>query len=185
MISFIIPVHNEVDNLQWHHEKITTHLEALNLTYEIIYVNDGSTDSSLEILKKLSKEKGVYYISFSRNFGKEAATTAGLKKARGDAVIIIDADGQHPIELIDTFIKEWQAGYQVVIGIRESNKGEGFIKAYGSKLFYAILRSLGANNSTASGLTDFRLIDRRVVDEYNKLTEHNRITRNLIDWLGF
>lgn len=184
-ISIIIPVHNEAENLQWHHDKIVSHLNARRYVYEIIYVNDGSTDTSLQILKQLSQDANTHFISFSRNFGKEAATTAGLKKAKGDAVVIIDGDGQHPIELIDTFVEEWNAGYQLVIGIRESNKGEGLIKAYGSKLFYAILRSLGANNSTASGLTDFRLIDRRVVDEYNKLTEHNRITRNLIDWLGF
>jgi dolichol-phosphate mannosyltransferase len=181
----IIPVHNEQENLEWHHDKILKHLKTLDLTFEIIYVNDGSTDNSLSILKKLSKDTQTHFISFSRNFGKESATTAGLKKAKGEAIVIIDGDGQHPIELIDTFIKEWEAGYQVVIGVRESNKGEGIIKAFGSKLFYAFLRVLGSNESTVSGLTDFRLLDRRVVDEYNKLTEHNRIARNLIDWLGF
>ncbi len=185
LISFIIPVHNERENLEWHHAKILKHLKTLDITFEVIYVNDGSTDDSLSILKKLGKDTHTHFISFSRNFGKEAATTAGLRKAKGDAVIIIDADGQHPIEMIDTFIEEWQSGNQVVIGVRKSNAGEGFIKAYGSRLFYAFLRVLNTDNSTVSGLTDFRLIDRRVVDEFNKLTEHNRITRNLIDWLGF
>lgn len=185
LISLIVPVHNEQENLEWHHKKILGHLKTLDAAFEVIYVNDGSTDASLTILKKLSKDNHTSYISFSRNFGKESATTAGLKKSKGAAAVIIDGDGQHPIELIDTFIEEWQAGYQVVIGVRESNKGEGVIKAFGSKLFYAFLRLLGSNDSTVSGLTDFRLIDRKVIDEYNKLTEHNRIARNLIDWLGF
>jgi len=186
LLSIVIPVHNEVANLEWHHGKIIEYLNSRKLSYEIIYVDDGSTDDSLQILKKLAKQqKSTHYISFSRNFGKEAATTAGIRKAKGDAVVLIDADGQHPIELVGTFIEEWRKGYQVVIGVRESNQGEGFVKAFGSKLFYASLRTLGSNASTQSGLTDFRLIDRKVADEFNKLTEHNRVTRNLIDWLGY
>lgn len=184
--SLIIPVHNESENIRWHHENISAFLAGKNLHYEILYINDGSSDDSLELIKDIAKgDSSVGYISFSRNFGKEAATSAGLRKAKGDAAIIIDADGQHPIELIDDFIKEWTAGYQVVIGLRQSNKGEGIVKAAGSRLFYKILRALGSNSSTQTGLTDFRLLDRKVIDEYNKLSEHNRITRNLIDWLGF
>lgn len=185
LLSIIIPVHNEAQNLMWHHDIIVDHMKKLNQDIEIIYVDDGSTDESLDIIKNLSKHKNVGYITFSRNFGKEAATTAGLAKCQGEAAIMIDADGQHPIELVDKFINEWKNGYQVVIGVRESNTGEGFVKYIGSKFFYWILRVIGNTGNTDHGMTDFRLIDRRVIDEYNKLTEHNRITRNLIDWLGF
>lgn len=186
LLSIIIPVHNEADNIAWHHQHITKFLVAQSINAEFIYVNDGSSDSSLDLIKQLAQgDSTVHYISFSRNFGKEAATTAGLRRAKGDAAILIDADGQHPIELIGSFIKEWLAGYDVVVGMRQSNQSEGFVKALGSKLFYLFLRVLGSGTSTQSGLTDFRLIDRKVVDEYNRLTEHNRLTRNLIDWLGY
>lgn len=185
-ISMIIPVHNEEANLSWHHKRITDTLDKLDCRYEIIYVNDGSNDKSLEILKQLSKNASrTRYLSFSRNFGKEAATTAGLLACKGDAAIMIDADGQHPIELVETFVDEWHKGYKTVIGVRTTNKRAGAVKNGGSKLFYAILRILGADDSVQHGLTDFRLVDRQIIDEYARLTEHNRVTRNLLDWLGF
>ncbi len=185
-ISMIIPVHNEEANLSWHHKRITDTLDKLDCRYEIIYVNDGSNDKSLEILKQLSKNASrARYLSFSRNFGKEAATTAGLLACKGDAAIMIDADGQHPIELVETFVDEWHKGYKTVIGVRTTNKRAGAVKNGGSKLFYAILRILGADDSVQHGLTDFRLVDRQIIDEYARLTEHNRVTRNLLDWLGF
>lgn len=185
-LSLVIPVHNEEKNLSWHHEKIREYLTSSNLLYEVIYVDDGSSDNSLDIIKQLSEtDTSVRYLSFSRNFGKEAATTAGLRKAAGDAAVIIDADGQHPVETISTFVEKWRAGAKIVIGVRKNSKKEGLLKSIGSHLFYFILKMLGANESSQQGLTDFRLIDRQVIDEYNKLTEHNRISRNLIDWLGF
>lgn len=184
--SLIIPVHNESGNIVWHHEKIVRFLTVNNLNYEILYINDGSSDDSIEQIKLVAKDdNAVRYVSFSRNFGKEAATTAGLRRARGDAAIVIDADGQHPIETVAEFIKKWQQGAQVVIGIRQNDKGGGIVKTLGSHLFYAFLRFLGNNTSSQTGLTDFRLLDRKVIDEFNKLTEHNRVSRNLIDWLGF
>lgn len=185
LLSLIIPVHNEEANLLWHHGVIVSYMAKIKQEFEIIYVDDGSTDTSLDIIKKLSTKPNVSFLSFSRNFGKEAATTAGIAKSRGDAAIMIDADGQHPIELVETFIDEWKNGFQVIVGVRKSNTGEGLIKAVGSKLFYWMLRIISGTESSTSGMTDFRLIDRCVIDEYNKLTEHNRITRNLIDWLGF
>lgn len=97
---------------------------------------------------------------------------------------MLDADGQHPVELLPKFFTKWEEGYQVVVGVRKANIGEGYIKRYGSKVFYKILNSL-TNGNTVPGSTDFRLIDRRVADEFNKLTERGRITRGLIDWLGF
>lgn len=186
-ISVIIPVHNEQDNLVWHHGVVSSYLSSHDIDYELVYVDDGSTDSSLEIIRKLHEEnsKNVRFVALSRNFGKEAAMSAGIHASKGDAAIIIDADGQHPIELVDDFIKKWKEGFDVVIGVRESNEGEGIIKRYGSNLFHLTLRLINGRESTLPGSTDFRLIDRKVIDEYNKLTERNRITRNLIDWLGF
>lgn len=184
-ISLIIPVYNEESNLKWHHEKIDKHLKNLSYKYEILYVDDGSSDQSFNIIRQLVlKYKEVRYVRLSRNFGKEAATSAGLNYCVGDAAIIIDADGQHPIECIDTFIKHWENGSDVVVGVRESNKGEGFVKKYGSIVFYKILNML-TNDTTTPSSTDFRLIDRKVIREFNKLTERTRITRGLIDWLGF
>lgn len=186
LVSVVIPVHNEEANIDWFHEKLTGQLKKLSAyEFEIIYVDDGSTDNSATKIKSLSRfDKLTRFLQFSRNFGKEAATTAGLNYSKGDAAIMIDADGQHPIELIPKFLDEWQKGYEVIIGIRQSNKKEGFIKRYGSKLFYSMLSKMtGAKGITGS--TDFRLIDRKVVNEFNRLTEHNRMTRGLIDWLGF
>ncbi len=186
LISVIVPFFNESENLEWHHKKMVNYLKMLPVNYEFVYINDGSSDGSLEIIKKIAKnDSTVQYISFSRNFGKEAATTAGLAKAKGDAAVIIDADGQHPIELVGTFIEEWKNGYATVIGVRTEDGESSLMKKIGSHAFYFILRLLGSDNSSQHGLTDFRLIDRKIINEYNRLSEHNRITRNLLDWLGF
>lgn len=184
-ISIIIPAYNESENIQWHHKEIQKYLQANNLRYEIVYVNDGSSDDTLQILKTIVKEStNTRFISFSRNFGKESATAAGIAKARGDVALIIDADGQHPIELLGTFLQKHREGYEVVAGVRQSNSGEGVVKRYGSKLFYALLKIVSGKSGVA-GSTDFRLIDRKVMDAFNDMTERNRVTRNLIDWLGF
>lgn len=186
LISVVIPVHNEAVNIAWHHQVLEEYFVSRKLNYELVYVDDGSTDSSVAEIKQLAKKdsKTVRYLSLSRNFGKEAAVSAGIHHVRGAAAVIIDADGQHPIELVDQFIQKWQEGYDVVIGLRTSNKGEGFTKKYGSKTFHILLRLINGRD-TLPGSTDFRLIDRKVINEYNKLTERNRLTRNLIDWLGF
>lgn len=187
-ISIVIPIHNESANIVWHFNNINKTIDLLkDYSFEFVYVDDGSIDDSVEIIKHLHKNnpKKVRYVALSRNFGKEPAVSAGLSHATGDAVLIIDGDGQHPIELLETFLEKWALGFDLVIGIRSSNQGEGSIKKYGSKLFYALLRLINGKQSAIPGITDFRLIDRKVVDEYNKLTERNRIARNLMDWLGF
>lgn len=185
LLSVVIPVYNEAANLSWHHEKIRKHLSGIGLRHEIIYVDDGSSDDSISQIKKIAKkDAATRYAKLSRNFGKEAATSAGLKLSKGDAVLIIDADGQHPIEMLPNFLKKWNDGAEVVVGVRTANNKEGAIKRYGSKLFYFILDKLTIGEIVPSS-TDFRLIDRKVVDEFNMLTERNRITRGLVDWLGF
>ncbi len=185
-ISIVIPIFNESNNIVSTYDSINNSLKKNSkYSYEIIMINDGSTDETASIASGLSsKTVHTKYIEFSRNFGKEAATSAGLQYATGDAAIMLDADGQHPIEIINSFIQKWEDGYDVVIGIRESNKGEGFIKKYGSRLFYKIL-SIISDGNTVPNSTDFRLIDRKVIAEFNKLTERGRMTRGLIDWLGF
>lgn len=185
LLSLIIPVYNEEQNLLWHHTQITDYLKSLRITYEVVYVDDGSSDNSLPLLKQLAaRDQRVRFISFSRNFGKEQATSAGLHAAKGQTAVMIDADGQHPIEMVGEFIEKWKQGSKVVIGIRTANHNEGFIKRYGSKLFNIIINSV-TSHGTPRGSTDFRLLDRQVIDEFCKLNEHNRITRGLIDWLGF
>lgn len=185
MISIVIPVHNEQDNLRWQHENILSFAADLKYNVEVILVDDGSTDDSLQIIKELcASSKQTHFISLSRNFGKEAATSAGIAHAKGDALVIMDADGQHPIELLKEFITNWEEGYEVLIGVRTKNRGEGFVKRFGSKSFYWLLRFIGGK-TIVPGSTDFRLIDRKVVDQFKELTERNRVTRDLIDWLGY
>lgn len=186
LLSIIIPIHNEAEGIENFLEKsVLPVLDKLDYNYELILVNDGSTDGTLKILQDFAKKyPKTKVLSFSRNFGKEPALSAGLKYAKGDAAITMDADGQQPPKLIPDFIKKWEQGAEIVTGVRDHYTKHGLIPRLGSKLFYALLRLFG-NKSTVPGSTDFRLIDRVVIDEFNKLSEHNRITRGLIDWLGF
>ena len=124
------------------------------------------------------------HLEFSRNFGKEIATSAGLHHALGEAAIMIDADLQHPSEFIPEFVEKWENGAPVVVGIREKNKGEELFKRIGSALFYRIMNLIGETQIIPNA-TDFRLLDRKVIEEFKKFTERNRITRALVDWLGF
>lgn len=184
-LSFIIPAYNEVEGIDYfHNELLLPSIKSLKQKYEIIYVNDGSTDKTLEILADIAKDPAVKVIDLSRNFGKEIAITAGIFNATGEALIILDADGQHPPNMIGEFIKQWKDGSQVVVGIRNKQNHEGFIKEVGSKIFYKTFNSASGAKLTPRS-TDFRLIDKYVQQEFIKMHEHNRITRGLIDWLGF
>lgn len=186
LISIIVPVYNEADGIK---DFVTTSLlpvlEKINYNFELIIVNDGSTDNTLKIIQSLAaKNSKIKILSFSRNFGKEPALSAGLNYANGVAALTIDADGQQPPKLIPDFIKKWEEGGEIITGVREQFSKHGIVQKLGSKLFYRLLHLMG-NKSTVPGSTDFRLLDRVVIDEFNKLSEHNRITRGLIDWLGF
>ena len=185
-LSFIIPIYNEEKGFKEFYEKLLLpELKKLEYDYELILVNDGSKDKTLEIIQKVAEaDKHVKVLCFSRNFGKEVALTAGIREAIGDAVITMDADGQQPPKLIHEFIKKWEDGGEIIIGVRGKFEKHGFVAKMGSKLFYKILNAMGVKD-TVPGSTDFRLIDRCVADEYNKLTEHGRITRGLMDWMGF
>lgn len=185
-VSIVVPAYNEAQNIASLYQEILGVLAKMSdYDWEIIFVDDGSTDNTKEILRNLSSaDRNLKYVELSRNFGKEAATTAGMTHASGDAVILIDADLQHPPVLIHNFIKEWENGNDMVVGVRERNEGEGFIKKIGSKIFYRLMNSIGETHFVPYS-TDFRLIDRKVVTEFLRFTERDRMTRGLLDWLGF
>jgi len=187
LISVVIPVFNESEGIEIFHNKyLLAEIKKIKkYSFEIIYINDGSNDNSLEIISNIAKKnKQVKVVDLSRNFGKEIATTAGISFASGNAIIIMDSDGQHPPKLIPEFIKKWENGAQVVIGVRSSNEKEGIVKKYGSRLFYKMLNSISGATMVPKS-TDFRLIDKSVQTEFLRFSERNRITRGLIDWLGF
>lgn len=184
-ISLIVPVFNEEKNLPVFFQNLNEILRELPYRFEIIFVNDGSTDGSFGELEKIAQaDERVRLLDFSRNFGKEVAVTAGINHCQGAACLMMDADLQHPLEKIPEFLARWENGAEVVIGVREKNHGEGLVKRLGSFFFYKIINSI-SELEIVSRATDFRLIDRVVIEEFNKLTEKNRMTRALIDWLGF
>lgn len=184
-LSVVVPVFNEEEGIGIFNDLLSNALKKTNITYEIIYVNDGSTDNTSKILSMIANnQKEVRLVSFSRNFGKEMATTAGIDASKGSATILMDADGQHPPELISIFLDKWRKGAKIVIGIRNSNQKEGLVKKYGSKLFYRLFNSTSGTELIPRS-TDFRLIDSIVKEEFVNFSEHHRITRGLIDWLGF
>ena len=186
VISIVLPLFNEQNGILQFQSNLVDVLRSMSqYDYEIIYCNDGSNDDSLKQLNKIAKiDNRVRIISLTRNFGKEIATTAGIQMASGDAIITLDSDGQHPVELIGHFIKDWESGTKVVVGLRYSTERIGFLKRLTSKLFYKILSRFTGVNLMADS-TDYRLIDKSVQTDFNKLTERNRITRGLIDWLGY
>lgn len=183
LISVVVPVYNEeagiVDFLD---EQLGPVLNELNYETEVILVNDGSRDKTLEEIdrSKMRKKKNLKLISFARNFGKEVALSAGIQHAKGEAVILIDADGQHPVEMIPKMLKKWEEGAEIVTAVRDENTTKHKL---GSKIYYAMMKMFG-NRDIVVGAMDFRLISRNVADEFNEFTERNRLARGLIDWLG-
>jgi dolichol-phosphate mannosyltransferase len=187
LISIISPVFNEQENLVLVCQGILKAADSLKDHYEaeIIFVNDGSTDQSAEVLERLAdSDSRVKYVEFSRNFGKEIALSCGINFARGQAVIILDADLEHPPFLIPDFVRKWEQGAEVVIGIRKKRGKESLAKKLGSICFYKIMGLIG-ETKILSGETDFRLIDIKVANEFKRFTERGRLARGLIDWLGF
>ena len=186
LLSLAVPVYNEADGLADFNKQLCAVADKASVgSYEIIYCNDGSTDNTAGLIDGFrTANKHIRMISLSRNFGKEIATTAALHEATGEAIVTIDSDGQHPIELIPEFLEKWRQGAKVVIGVRQTNQGEGLIKRYGSKLFYKIFNSF-TGMKLIPGSSDYRLIDKQVRQEFSKMTERSRITRGMIDWLGY
>jgi dolichol-phosphate mannosyltransferase len=185
LISVVVPLYNEAASLPGLHEQLISVMDGLSQPYEIIYVEDGSTDDSNAIIKAWTEtDSHVRMIALSRNFGKESGLAAGITEAKGNAIIMIDSDGQHPVEKIPEFVQAWREGAQVVVGISADKKGEGVFKKVGSKLFYKLFNKF-ADQPLVPGSTDFRLIDAEVRFAFLQLEEKDRITRGLIDWLGF
>ncbi len=190
VISVVTPVYNEAENVLLFFHELAKMARTVSYRFELIFVDDGSSDNSVAVIESLADEVkdnkniGIQLIQLSRNFGKEIATTAGIEASRGDAVIILDADLQHPIDTIPTFIEEWEKGYEVVIGVRNTDGHGNPIKKLGSEVFYKIMNRISETKIVPHS-TDFRLLDRKVVVAFRKFTERQRITRGLIDWLGF
>lgn len=185
-ISVVIPMYNEEKVADKCQTKVKESLSKLeNYSHEIIFVDDGSKDKTLEILETFAFfDKDIKIISFSRNFGHQAAVTAGLKEATGDAIVIIDADLQDPPELIPDMVKKWEEGYDVIYGKRSARKGESVFKLLTASMFYTTLNAL-SDVEIPKNTGDFRLVDKRVVDTINSLPEHNKFLRGLFSWVGY
>ena len=184
-LSIVIPVCNEQENLSVLYDRLSAVMQSQGLSYEIIMVDDGSSDGSLQVLSDLhQKDSRVKALSFSRNFGHMIALSAGLDHASGDAVITMDADLQHPPELIPELIKRWQGGVEVVNTIREETKDASFLKNITASLFYWLINKIAKINLPASA-ADYRLLDRIVVDTLRGIKERSRFLRGLISWVGF
>ena len=185
-VSVVIPMYYEEEVANECYNKVSSILKKLeNYDYEIIFVNDGSKDKTLEILEDVAKkDEKTKVISFSRNFGHQAAVTAGLKEVTGDAIVIIDADLQDPPELIPDMLKLWEQGNEVIYGKRKTRKGESHFKLLTAKMFYKTLNAL-SDVEIPKDTGDFRLVDRKVVDVVNSLPEHNKFLRGLFSWVGF
>lgn len=183
--SIIIPVHNEKECLKELYRKLTDVLKNVDNDYEIIFINDGSTDNSLEILNELNQEnEKIKIIDFSRNFGHQMALTAGLKYASGEAIITMDADLQDPPEIIPQMIEKWKQDYKVVYGLRKERQGESIFKKMTALGFYRLINKLSQTNIPVNA-GDFRLIDRQVVESLKSIKEQHRFLRGLISWTGF
>jgi polyisoprenyl-phosphate glycosyltransferase len=185
LISVVVPSWNEERSLPALHGALKSAFSGADFDGEFVFVDDGSTDASLEVLAALAvTDARVKVLSLSRNFGKEIAATAGIRHASGDAVVLMDADGQHPASLIPEFVRLWRAGAEVVVGVRRRQSDQTWSRRLGSDFFYACMSRISETPVTPRA-TDFRLLDRVVTDEFNRFTEHHRLTRALIDWLGF
>ncbi len=184
-LSLLLPCYNEEANISFAYSEIMKVIKKMKIDYELVFIDDGSKDNTvLEIEQLQKKDKNVILIEFARNFGKEMATSAGINNCTGDGAIIVDVDMQYPIEKLPEFVEKWQQGADVVIGIRDKKKTNNLIEILGSKAFYHVC-GLISEIEIKSGALDYRLIDRIVMDEFKRFTEHGRMTRALIDWLGF
>ncbi|MBR3163296.1 MAG: glycosyltransferase [Clostridia bacterium] len=185
-VSVVIPMYYEEKVVQECYKRVKENLVKIeNYENEIIFINDGSKDKTLEILENIAKQdSNVKIISFSRNFGHQAAVTAGLQYVTGDAIVIIDADLQDPPELIPEMIKLWEDGNEVIYGKRKSREGESAFKLFTAKMFYKTLNAL-SDVEIPKDTGDFRLVDRKVVDTINSMPEHNKFLRGLFSWVGY
>jgi glycosyltransferase involved in cell wall biosynthesis len=185
LVSIVVPLFNEELVIDELHARLSRLMEERGLTCEVILVNDGSSDQTLAKAKRIcAGDRRFKLLSFSRNFGHQVAITAGIDRARGAAVVVIDADLQDPPELITEMIAKWREGYQVVYGVRRQRKGESRFKLATASLFYRLLRRLTDVDIPADA-GDFRLLDRKVADQLSAMRERARFVRGLVSWVGF
>jgi glycosyltransferase involved in cell wall biosynthesis len=183
-ISCVVPAYNEAKHIANFLVDLQTTLAAFTSNYEIIVVNDGSTDNTAEMVATVAADCAVRYLSLSRNFGKEAALSAGIDRAKGDAVILLDGDYQHPLELLPEMLSLWQTGYDMVYGVIADRRHESLLKRWGTGLFYNLMERDSVINIPRNA-GDFRLLDRCVVDALRQLPERNRFMKGLYAWVGY
>ena len=186
-IAIVIPVYREANNLALLYERLEGVVSNLSeYEWEYMFVNDGSPDHSLDVLHQLARQdKKLKVLDLSRNFGKEIALTAGVHEARGvDAIICMDADLQHPPELISRLVQEWEKGAEIVATIRTSIEKQPLLRRIGSHVYYWLMSKMSGLDMV-SQTTDFRLYDKKVVAAFNRTTERKRMFRGIMDWLGF
>ena len=185
LLSLIVPVYNEEKNLSLFFERSHKVLESLLIPFEIIFINDGSKDESLALIKSFSKNyDSIRFIDLSRNFGHQIAVSAGLDYAKGDIICIIDADLQDPPELIPVMLDKMKKGYEVVYAKRKNRQGESIFKTWSAKMFYRILSRLTTIEIPLDS-GDFRLFDKKVLDVIRQMPEKNKFLRGQIAWAGF
>jgi glycosyltransferase involved in cell wall biosynthesis len=185
VLSCVVPVHNEAAGIQHFLQALRQQLQQLQISYEILVVDDGSTDASIALVTALAAElPALKLIALSRNFGKEIALSAGLEYARGQAVILLDADFQHPLELIPTMVQQWQQGYAMVYGVCTEREHYGWCKRLLTRTFYQLMQLI-AQVPLVPHAGDFRLLDRAVVNAINACPERNRFMKGLYAWVGY
>ena len=186
VVSIVTPVFNEVEVIGRFYDRVRKAMDGIeSAAYELIFVDDGSTDGSYEKLVALANARAdTKIIKFSRNFGHQIAITAGIDLAKGDAVVVIDADLQDPPEVIKEFVEKWREGYDVVYGVRAKREGESRMKLLTAAVFYRLLHQF-IRLDIPLDVGDFRLMSRRVVDCFKELKEKDRFVRGLVSWIGF
>ncbi|MFZ3060719.1 MAG: glycosyltransferase family 2 protein [Candidatus Methanoperedens sp.] len=184
-VSIIIPCYNEAGNIKVLYQKILEQINKLGVGYELIFIDDGSIDETFNIIKSLHKENpNVKSVSFSRNFGHQAAIIAGLDFCKGECAIMMDADLQHPPELIPEMISLWEDGFEIVNTIRDETSGQTFFKKLTSRSFYKLINMVSKTKIEA-GSADFRLLDRKVIESFKEIGEYSIFIRGMVNWMGF
>jgi glycosyltransferase involved in cell wall biosynthesis len=183
-VSCVVPAYNEAGNLPILLEQLTRQLQAMSPSWEVVVVDDGSDDDTMMALAPWLTRPGVVCLQLSRNFGKEAALGAGLDHARGDVVFTLDADLQHPVDLLPQMLQAWREGADMVYAVRRDRRGESALKRIGTRMFYALMR-VGSSIEIPPNAGDFRLLDRCVVEAVCSLPERTRFMKGLYAWVGF
>ena len=184
-MSVVVPLYNEELVIEEMHKRLTAVLDKAGFEYEILMINDGSKDRTVELAKRICKaDRRTKLISFSRNFGHQIAITAGMDRSDGQVIVIIDADLQDPPEVILDMVEKWKQGYQVVFGTRAKRRGEGIFKLATANIFYRFLKKI-TNVEIPVDTGDFRLMDAKVVSQLKVMKEKNRFVRGMVSWVGF